>query len=649
MTDNAQRASESKRPASNVDTAIDHARRGFHVFPIADGTKDKPLVRWSKEATTDEAKIHGWWRKWPMANVGVATGPSGLLVVDVDNRDGKDGNGSLDDLELMWGDLPKTLTAVTASGGRHIYLLGSSRNSVCKLGLGLDVRSAGGYVVAPGSRLDAGGDYRWETEAPVAEAPTWLVEAASAPKRTEYPAGAGAGDVSPSHLELMLSELDPSDYREHERWLELMMACHHATAGEGREEFIEWSTNDPPYADHAHKIRDRWNSLSADPTGRRPVTKRTLFDALNKKIGYVPHCDPSEDFEPIEVDAEIEVETGPRRSRFRVFRPSELLARPKPRWLVEGMLVEGELAVVYGPPKAGKTFLVLDLALSVATGAEFHGGREVGAPGPVLYVIGEGNDELFGERVKAWCDARGLPLPDDGFLAVADRPDVTNPEHVADLAAITRPKLIILDTLSRTMVGDENSPSDMAAYVRGCDRLREVTGAAVVVVHHEGKDSTRGPMGHTKLRGALDTAIRVHRGKNDGSVWVDMVDQRNGPCDLSLNFCIDGQVLTLLGQGASGETPEGDFLDGDDLVKRVCRVAAGMAGTGKGKVVEAVMTEFRWSRMKARRELDKAVPTGRSPDCAIEFEGGQLWFETPDTDHPSPPATARFERSVSDP
>jgi hypothetical protein len=56
---------------------------------------------------------------------------------------------------------------------------------------------------------------------------------------------------------------------------------------------------------------------------------------------------------------------------------------------------------------------VLDLAMSVATGAKFHGGREVGAPGPVLYVIGEGNDELFGERVKAWCDARGLPLPDD--------------------------------------------------------------------------------------------------------------------------------------------------------------------------------------------------------------------------------------------
>ena len=643
-TDNAPSAAESKRPSSNVDAALDHARRGFHVFPITPGAKSPPLVRWKTEATTDPNKIHRLWADWPTANIGIATGPSGLLVVDVDNRGGKDGDCSLDFIELEWGDLPQTLTAVTASGGRHIYLKGSSRNSVCKLGPGLDVRSIGGYVVAPGSRLEGGREYRWKTDAPVATAPPWLV-AAAAPK---HPVGAEAGNVSASYLTLLLSHIDPSDYRDHDLWLELMMACHHGTAGAGREEFVEWSTGDPPFASHGDEIRYRWDSLSVDPAGRRPVTERTLFDAVKKRIGYVPHCDPSEDFEPVGVDAEIEVEARAHRSRFRVFRPSELLARPKPQWLVEGILVEGELAVLYGPPKAGKTFFGLDLALSVATGAEFHGGRSIGAPGPVLYVIGEGNSALFGERIKAWCDARGLPIPDDRFVAVTDRPDLTDPKHVADLAAITRPKLIILDTLSRTMVGDENSPSDMAAYVRGCDSLRETTGAAVVVVHHEGKGPdavARGPMGHTKLRGALDTAIRVHR-KSDASIWVEMVDQRNGPCDLSLNFRIEGQVLTLVGQVG---TPEEDFLDGNDLATRVRRVAAGMAGSGKSKVVETVMAEFRWKRMTARRQLDAAVPTGRSRDCAVQFEGGRLWFETPDTGHPSPPATLRFERPVSDP
>jgi hypothetical protein len=648
MPDDTAKATARKRLAPNIAAALDLARRGFHVFPIADGKKAPALCRWSREATTDEAAINKWWSNNPCANVGIATGPSGLIVVDIDNKGGKDGDDSLFDLELMWGELPATLSATTASGGRHIYLRGSTRNSVCKLGDGLDVRSVGGYVVAPGSRLDDGGGYAWDRDLAVADAPDWLVELASEPKRADYAADAGAGNVSASHLALILAELDAGDYREHDRWLELMMACHHATAGLGADEFIEWSTADPPYAGDGDLIRYRWDSLSVDPDGRRPITERTLFDAVVKKVGYVPHCDPSEDFEPVEVDAEIDIEVGNLRSRFRVFRPSELLARPKPRWLVEGMLVEGELAVVYGPPKAGKTFLVLDMALSVATGTEFHGGREVGAPGPVLYVIGEGNDELFGERIRAWCDARGLPLPDDSFLAVADRPDITKPEDVAELIkAGPRPRLIILDTLSRTMVGDENSPSDMAAYVRGCDRLRAQTGAAVVVVHHEGKDASRGPMGHTKLRGALDTSIRVHA--KNGTVWVEMADQRNGPGDLALNFRIDGQVLTLVGQGGHDETAPEDFLDGDDLKSRIRRIVAAMAGSGKSEVIKALMAEFTWKQMTARRQLDDAVPTGSSPDCAVQFEGGRLWFERTNPAHPSSPATARFERPVSDP
>jgi hypothetical protein len=647
MNDIAPKTAARKRPSSNVEAALDLARRGFYVFPIADGKKSPALCRWSREATTDEATIRRWWSSHPCANIGVATGPSGLIVVDIDNKDGKDGAASLALLEMLYEQLPTTLTVRTASGGRHIYLRGACRNSVCKLGAGLDVRSAGGYVVAPGSLLDGGGEYCWERDATVAAAPDWLIEQASGPKRAEYAPDAGAGNLSPSHLSLILAKLDPADYREHDPWLAIMMASHFGTAGLGADEFNEWSISDPPYAGDTDEIRYRWDSLSIDPGNRKPITERTLFDAVIKRIGYVPNCDPSEDFEPVEVDAEIEVEIGTRRSRFRVFRPSELLSRPKPRWLVEGMIVEGELAVVYGPPKAGKTFFVLDLALSVATGTEFHGPRAIEAPGPVLYVIGEGNAELFGERIKAWCDARGLPLPDDAFLVVADQPDITKPEDVIELAGITRPRLIILDTLSRTMTGDENSPADMAAYVRGCDRLREMTRAAVVVVHHEGKDASRGPMGHTKLRGALDTAIRVH--PKNGGIWVEMADQRNGSGDLALNFRLEGKVLTLVGQGVHDETAPEDFLDGEKLKAKVRRIAADMAGSGKTKVVEALIAEFDWKRMTARRHLDEAVPTGKSADCAVEFEGGKLWFEPSTPGHPSSPATAKYERRVSDP
>jgi Primase C terminal 2 (PriCT-2)/Bifunctional DNA primase/polymerase, N-terminal len=219
----------------------------------------------------------------------------------------------------------------TASGGRHIYLRGSSRNSVCKLGLGLDVRSAGGYVVAPGSRLDGCGEYRWQTDAPLAEAPGWLVEAASERRRPDYPAEAGAGNVSPAHLGLILAELDPSDYREHDPWLELTMACHHATAGDDREEFVEWSTGDPPFADHGHEIRYRWDSLSVDPAGRRPVTERTLFAPLPGLAGGVPARPRSEGVAPSRATAVsaamIAAGLSPRRrlGQCHVIRPTLLV------------------------------------------------------------------------------------------------------------------------------------------------------------------------------------------------------------------------------------------------------------------------------------------------------------------------------------
>jgi hypothetical protein len=125
------------KPPSPGRIALDYARRGFHVFPIEGGTKDRPLCKWSRDATTHEPTIRRWWSKWPDANIGIATGPSGLLVVDVDQKTGKDGAKSLGVLQAMCDQLPTTLTVRTAANGQHIFFRGAARNSVCKLGHGL--------------------------------------------------------------------------------------------------------------------------------------------------------------------------------------------------------------------------------------------------------------------------------------------------------------------------------------------------------------------------------------------------------------------------------------------------------------------------------------------------------------------------------
>lgn len=167
---------------SMVTLALAYASAGWHVFPISKGTTNKPRVKWGTEATTDEKKIKGWWKAWPEDNIGIACGPSGLVVVDLDMKKGKNGRQTLDLLELEHGELPHTRIAVTPSGGFHLYFKGTARTTVEALGPGIDTRAAGGaggYVLAPGSRTEVG-SYEWQesSQIPIVALPDWIAHLA---------------------------------------------------------------------------------------------------------------------------------------------------------------------------------------------------------------------------------------------------------------------------------------------------------------------------------------------------------------------------------------------------------------------------------------------------------------------------------------
>lgn len=155
-----------------------YAGRGLPVFPVAARGK-RPLVEHGlHDATTDSDVIAAWWRRWPDANVGLCTGPaSGVLVLDVD---GEPGERTLVDLQAAAGaSLPPTATVSTPRGGRHLYFrhpVAIIANSAGKLGPGLDVRGAGGYVVAPPSVGANGRPYAWSCRAALAPVPAWLLE-----------------------------------------------------------------------------------------------------------------------------------------------------------------------------------------------------------------------------------------------------------------------------------------------------------------------------------------------------------------------------------------------------------------------------------------------------------------------------------------
>lgn len=176
-----------------IQEAVSLARRGFRVFPVYEPTakgcsckqgascanagKHPRILEWQKAATTDEKQIKGWWQKWQDANIGIATGKgSNVIVLDVDANKG--GDVSLSEL-LEDYDLPETLTALTGNGFHLFFQTVENidiKNSVVRIGKGLDIRGENGFVVAAPSLHRNGNRYSWTNETKPCPLPEFLKE-----------------------------------------------------------------------------------------------------------------------------------------------------------------------------------------------------------------------------------------------------------------------------------------------------------------------------------------------------------------------------------------------------------------------------------------------------------------------------------------
>ena len=235
------------------------------------------------------------------------------------------------------------------------------------------------------------------------------------------------------------------------------------------------------------------------------------------------------------------VDTG----KFQFVHMDELHAGEGAFDFVEDVLTDGAASVIYGASNSGKTFFALDLAAHVATGAEWQG-KEL-ERGAVLYIALEGNQGAV-NRVEAM-RRRGI-LPEGSPFYLCFSPvnllDPTHPGEIVKLInAVTAKasfpvRLVIVDTLARAMAGgDENSGEDMGEAVKTIDAVRAATGAHVCIIHHCGKDTTRGGRGHSSLRAAIDTEIEVAHPEGDKYRVATIVKQRDLPTIAPLCFSLD--------------------------------------------------------------------------------------------------------------
>jgi hypothetical protein len=218
------------------------------------------------------------------------------------------------------------------------------------------------------------------------------------------------------------------------------------------------------------------------------------------------------------------------RLRSRLVTGADVIDLPKPTALVDGVLFTPSTALIYGPPKVGKSLAAVDLGCSVAAGVGWQG--RTTTAGRVLYVVAEGVGGL-GKRVDAWLKQHDIDRPKLAALTwltqAVNLSDWSAVEGLARIVDELKPSLIVLDTLARCMVGaDENAAKDMGNVVAALDRLRDVCGSCVVPVHHMGKNAAAGARGSNALLGAVDTAVEMTGDAQ--AIRISVVAQKDAPC-----------------------------------------------------------------------------------------------------------------------
>lgn len=467
---------------NNLEHALKYASEGLHVLPLHNPTgmkrcscgkpdcdnigKHPRTQHGYKDATIDLHQIKEWWRIFPSANIGLATGEkSRFVVLDIDIK--SNGPASLNELEMKYGSLPETLTVKTGSGGKHYYFRQPQVSIGCRGGLfpGIDVRGNGGYVVAPPSLHAAGDHYEFEGNVDdIAELPDWLLELA------------------------ITSSI--SENRETPREIRLG----------GRNEFFKRLAG----------LLRRYNFTEQEILSilLQQNKARCVPIETENRVSMVARASmkwPSHDFG---FDRHI--------SHFNYMTVDDILAKEYREidWLVEGRIHQGGASIWAGKPKAGKSTIVRNMSHCIGMGKEFLGFKT--KKSRVVYLSLE--DDI-GPVIKPYLKK----IAKEGnknfvFLSVdSSTPDiefVPSYENIEKIIEEQSPSLLVIDPMI-SLLGhhnvDINDLKSSYTFLKKFKRLGDETQTHILFVHHSRKgvelDPTDSGAGSIGLIGAVDNAF----------------------------------------------------------------------------------------------------------------------------------------------
>lgn len=552
------------KPKTIWDDALRFAASGVPVFPLHAGCEKlcgkaecagicknakKPLVSGGfKAATTDPETIEGWRQKWPGAMIGVPTGAaSGFAVVDLDMKNGKNGEVAFDDYLAEHGEeWPETVEVETPTGGRHL-IFRHVAGSVCKTGVlpGVDTRGDGGYVVFAPSKLGDGRKYKVVNAVKPAE----MSPAIAALFRKGKPNNSTAPEATPRNALAAPRQKTELDSHYAAAALRHEANAVRTTAPGTRNARLNTAAmkvgHYVPHLISRAEVEAELTAAALDAGLDGEEVARAIANGLavgmDEPAWPSPTISPAtagEDFSTPEAVAGLETwaesigttvasleqealafaakrleAKGRELAAYRAAEPKTLaellaggLAALEPRrWVVKNLFMLGALTVVGGAGGTGKSSLMNATALSVASGLPFLGFDLRNPNGePVLILNGDDDEAEISRRLGAMVQHYSIPATALGRVhvigadalgglkacEVKDRKIVFNEEWFAWFAGIVRQtgaRFAVVDPLFALASLDENDNGMMGAFAGRLNRLAAELGIALVLVVHANK------------------------------------------------------------------------------------------------------------------------------------------------------------------
>lgn len=310
------------------------------------------------------------------------------------------------------------------------------------------------------------------------------------------------------------------------------------------------------------------------------------------------------------------------------------------KWLIHSVIPVGAFTALYGPPGSFKSFIALDIAEAIATGRPWMN-NEVSEPGAVLYICGEGFGGV-GARIKACKQHHNT---DDGAPIYVIRHQLNLRASVEDFNALMIAienlvteaginfKMIIVDTLARAFGGgNENDSSDMGAFITSCGRIQQIVqDCALMILHHSGKDASKGLRGHSSLLGAVDTELELLRFEDSMKGLITISKQKDGQDNTRIGF----EMVSVELEAPAGSLQIGDpitslAVQGSELGSYDAAKKEGKGNSGKGKNQRLVMNSLE-TMIKSKGVL-KYIEGSQRTVVKLDDWRAELWSKMGCTD-----------------